>query len=74
MKISTETKQKKIQSRLLTLRQDSEMSQDTLAQKAGIERKTVNRIENGHFSPNLDTLLRLCQALKVKPEELLKGL
>jgi DNA-binding XRE family transcriptional regulator len=50
------------------------MSQDTLAQKAGIERKTVNRIENGHFSPNLDTLLRLCQALKVKPEELLKGL
>jgi hypothetical protein len=74
MKINTETKQKKIQIRLMTLRQEAEMSQDALAQKAGIERKTVNRIENGHFSPNLDTLLRLCQALRVKPEELLKGL
>ncbi|NBO57256.1 MAG: XRE family transcriptional regulator, partial [Actinobacteria bacterium] len=36
--------------------------------------KTVNRIENGHFSPSLDTLFRLCKALKVKPEALVKGL
>jgi DNA-binding XRE family transcriptional regulator len=45
-----------------------------LAQKAGIERKTVNRIENGHFSPNLSTLIRVCKALKVKPSEVLEGI
>lgn len=50
-----------------------ELSQETLAQYAGIDRKTVNRIENNHFSPNLDTLLRLCVALSIEPVELFEG-
>jgi DNA-binding XRE family transcriptional regulator len=45
-----------------------------LAKKAGLERKTINRIENGHFSPSLQSLILLCGALKVKPSDVLEGI
>lgn len=72
--MNTEKKELRVSARLKALRLDRELSQDMLAQKAGIERKTVNRIENGHFSPNLSTLIRVCKALKVKPSEVLEGI
>lgn len=69
------TKSEKIvASRLRDFRLSAELTQEGVAELAGIDRKTVNRIENNHFSPNLDTLLRLCKAFGVKPAELLKGL
>jgi hypothetical protein len=40
-----------------------ELSQDALAQRAGVDRKTVNRIENNHFSPSMDTFLRILDVL-----------
>jgi DNA-binding XRE family transcriptional regulator len=58
--------------RLLTLRARHDLSQAALAQLAGVDRKTINRIENGHFSPALDTLVRLSSALSVTPSSLLK--
>lgn len=58
--------------RLLTLRAKHDLSQASLAQLAGVDRKTINRIENGHFSPALDTLVRLSSALSVTPSSLLK--
>jgi putative transcriptional regulator len=72
--MNTDKKELRVSARLKALRLDRELSQDMLAQKAGIERKTVNRIENGHFSPNLSTLIRVCKALKVKPSEVLEGI
>jgi DNA-binding XRE family transcriptional regulator len=56
----------------LTLRARHDLSQAALAQLAGVDRKTINRIENGHFSPALDTLVRLSSALSVTPSSLLK--
>ena len=41
-------------------------TQESLANNIGIDRKTINRIENGHFSPNLDTLVRIFTALDIK--------
>ena len=58
--------------RLLTLRAKHDLSQARLAELAGVDRKTINRIENGHFSPALDTLVRLSSALAVTPASLLK--
>jgi hypothetical protein len=72
--MNTQKKEQKVSSRLYDLRIERELSQDKLAQKAGIDRKTVNRIENGHFSPNLSTLIRLCSALKVKTSDVLSGI
>jgi len=72
--MNTEKKELRVSARLKALRLDRELTQDTLAKKAGLERKTVNRIENGHFSPNLSTLIRVCKVLKVKPSEVLEGI
>ena len=36
-----------------------------------VDRKTINRIENGHFSPALDTIVRLSVALGITPSALL---
>ena len=59
--------------RLATLRESKELSQDKLAKMAGIDRKTINRIENEHFSPSIDTLFRICKALKIKPADFING-
>lgn len=44
------------------------VTQESLANNIGVDRKTINRIENGHFSPNLDTLVRIFTALNIKPQ------
>lgn len=61
--------EKKVQERremlatkIFTMRTRKELSQQRLADLAGVDRKTVNRIENGHFSPSVDTLVRLADA------------
>ncbi len=59
--------------RLITLRGDRALSQARLAELAGVDRKTINRIENGHFSPSLDTLTRLSVVLKCRLSELVEA-
>jgi len=63
----------KVASRLLTHRTDKGWSQQELADRAGIDRKTVNRIENGHFSPSMETFFMLCRAMRVTPTQLIVG-
>ena len=57
--------------RLYELRTEADLSQARLAEIAGVDRKTINRIENGHFSPALDTIVRLSVALGITPSSLL---
>ena len=71
---TTNIQQSTVRRRMYQLRIDKGLSQDNLAKAAGIDRKTVNRIENGHFSPSLDTFFRLCIALDVRPTDLMKGI
>jgi len=56
--------------RLIALRDERGFSQARLAELAGVDRKTINRIENGHFSPSLDTLTRLSVVLKCRLSDL----
>ena len=56
--------------RLVALRAERGYSQARLAELAGVDRKTINRIENGHFSPSLDTLTRLSVVLKCRLADL----
>lgn len=59
--------------RLVALRAERGFSQAHLAQLAGVDRKTINRIENGHFSPSLDTLTRLSVVLKCRLADLVES-
>ncbi|MCL6596983.1 MAG: helix-turn-helix domain-containing protein [Firmicutes bacterium] len=48
------------------------LSQEALADRAGVDRTFVGRIENGKQSPTLDTLARMAQALGLRPSEVLR--
>ena len=56
--------------RLRALRTTAGLSQEHLAELAGLDRKLVYRTELGTTSPRLDALLALCIALKTHPGEL----
>ncbi len=58
--------------RLKKLRADRGMTQEALAEKAGISRVYLARLETGKQDPTLTTLLKLAKALKVKVGELLE--
>lgn len=58
--------------RIITKRKKAGLSQDALAELAGIDRKTVNRIENGHFSPSMETFFRIAHALRANAKDFLK--
>jgi len=62
-----------VSNRLVSLRNERSFSQARLAELAGVDRKTINRIENGHFSPSLDTLTRLSVVLKCKLSDLVEA-
>lgn len=72
--MSVKSKTSVISKRLKVYRVEAGLSQQALSDYAGVDRKTVNRIENGHFSPNIETLLRLATALDVEPAEIFKGI
>ena len=59
--------------RLKDLRIRRALTQEELADKAGIGKNTVNRVERNLTEPHMSTLRKLAQALRVEPHELLDG-
>lgn len=55
-------------SRLKEERQKAGMSQIELSFAAGLSQNQVNCIESGRNIPNLCTIIKLCDALKIRPE------
>ena len=49
------------------------LTQADLAERAGLERKTISRIENQHLSPTIDTLVRIALVLRCDVAELIDG-
>jgi transcriptional regulator with XRE-family HTH domain len=59
---------------LCLVRRRHGLSQEKLAERTGLCRDTIYKIEMGQRSPRLDTLLTLAGALHVDAAELLKDL
>ena len=55
-------------SRLKEERLKANMSQIELSFTAGLSQNQVNCIESGRNIPNLCTIIKLCNALKIRPE------
>ena len=55
---------------LKVARARADLTQEQLAAKVGVTRKTINTIERGHFVPSTLLALKLAQALGVKVEDL----
>jgi transcriptional regulator with XRE-family HTH domain len=50
------------------------LSQEELAQAAGLHRTAIGKLENGERVPRIDTVIKLCGALEAEPAELLAGI
>jgi DNA-binding Xre family transcriptional regulator len=55
--------------KIRTLRTNLNISQEKLANKAGITRNRMNIIEQSEANVTTDTLFRLCTTLGVKPQD-----
>lgn len=58
--------------RLRTLRERRGLSQEKLAERAGLSRPHLARLETGQHDPTLTTVEKLAKALRVPLTELLK--
>jgi transcriptional regulator with XRE-family HTH domain len=59
---------------LFLARRGRGLSQERLAERTGLCRDTIYKIEMGQRSPRLDTLLTLADAFRVDAEDLLRNL
>jgi transcriptional regulator with XRE-family HTH domain len=59
-------------SNLRRVRAERELSQEALADLAGIDRTYVSALERQVYSASLDTIEKLADVLKVAPHELLR--
>ena len=58
---------------LKQFRADRDLSQEALADSAGIDRTYVSALEREVYSVSLDTIEKLAISLDVEPSELLRG-
>ncbi|MEU0458767.1 helix-turn-helix transcriptional regulator [Streptomyces sp. NPDC006129] len=52
------------------VREHRNMTQQDVCGRSGIDVATYSRIEQGHSSPKLDTLIRIADAMRVELEDL----
>lgn len=60
--------------RIRRIRRGLDMSQENLADNAGIHRTQMSLIESGERLPRIDTLIKLSGGLGITPCELLGGI
>jgi len=63
---------KRFAMRLKRLRAQRKMSQAGLAEKSGVSREYIARLELGQQDPTLGTMEKLAKALRVKVRELVE--
>ena len=52
-------------------RKSADLSQEALAFEAEVDRTYISQLENGHKSPTVDLLFRICPVLGLRASELL---
>jgi transcriptional regulator with XRE-family HTH domain len=62
----------RVAARIAALRTERGFSQEALAEKAGLNRVTLARLERAMHPPNLETLARIARALRVSLADLVK--
>ena len=60
--------------RVRAARQAAGLSQEALAEAAGLHPTFISNVERGYRVPSVPTLLRLANGLKIDPGDLVKGM
>lgn len=59
--------------RLAELRKSKKITQEKLAEMTNLANNYISNIENNRSIPSLETLVKLCDALEVTPNDILLG-
>lgn len=59
--------------RLAEIRKSRKLTQEKLAEQTDLANNYISNIENSRSIPSLETLVKLCDALDVTPNEILLG-
>ena len=59
--------------RLAAIRKDKKLTQEKLAELTDLANNYISNIENSRSIPSLETLVKLCNALEITPNDLLIG-
>lgn len=62
---------KRLAKKLQILRKQKRMSQEDLADRAGLYRTYIGHIENGRYSPSAHVLYKIIKALQADPRDFL---
>lgn len=62
---------REIGNKLLSIRKHAGMTQSEVAEAAGLSMRTYADIERGSVNMRVETILRICAALHVTPDEIL---
>ena len=65
---------KKLGERIRSLRKEAGLSQEELADAAGLHRTYIGAIERGERNISLINIIQLARSLRVKPADLLEGI
>ncbi|UOB09048.1 helix-turn-helix domain-containing protein [Streptomyces sp. HP-A2021] len=65
-------RRREVGDRIRAARLHANLTQEKLAELAGMDRQTINRIEQAHASPKLDNLFRIADALHVPLSDLVE--
>lgn len=66
------TRRREIGANIRAVREASKLSQERLGELTGLDRKTINRIEQGAYSTLLDHLLLIADVLDVPLADLVR--
>lgn len=73
MNTKWDEKQMDFAKNLQMFRKQANLSQEDLADKLLISRQAVSKWEIGQSTPDLDTCMKLCEILKVTPDQMFLG-
>lgn len=59
--------------RLADIRKNKKLTQEALAEQTDLANNYISNIENSRSIPSLETLVKLCGALNVTPNDILLG-
>lgn len=59
--------------RLAAIRKERKLTQEKLAELTDLANNYISNIENNRSIPSLETLVKLCNALEITPNDLLLG-
>ena len=62
---------KKIGENIRQIREKKNITQENLALEAGLNRAYIGYIERGERNPSTETMVKIAQALKISPKDLL---